>query len=119
MGKGGLGEDTRLRDRPERCTAPPLVNRGDAGRRAGTLVAARLLPPAQGKLTVVLDMDGTLISSFTPARAPRLPGGMITYVVGRGARINPKGVFVVERPGLKEFFAQLCEFAGAPQPVLP
>ena len=44
----------------------------------------------QGKMTVVLDMDGTLISSFTPARAPRLPPGMLSYIVGRGARINPK-----------------------------
>ena len=58
---------------------------------------------------MVLDLDGTLVSSFTPARAPRLPG----YIVGRGARINPNGVFVVERPGLLDFFAQLSEFAGA------
>ena len=68
---------------------------------------------AQGRLTVVLDLDGTLVSSFTPARAPRLPAGMQSYVVGRGARINPNGVFVVERPGLLHFFAQLSEFAGA------
>lgn len=67
----------------------------------------------QGRLTVVLDMDGTLVSSYTPARAPRLPAGMLSYIVGRGARINPKGVFVVERPGLREFFAKLSEFAGA------
>lgn len=68
---------------------------------------------SQGRLTVVLDLDGTLVSSFTPARAPRLPAGMESYIVGRGARINPNGVFVVERPGLFEFFAQLSEFAGA------
>jgi carboxy-terminal domain RNA polymerase II polypeptide A small phosphatase len=67
----------------------------------------------QGRLTVVLDMDGTLVSSYTPARAPRLPAGMLSYIVGRGARINPKGVFVVERPGLRDFFARLTEFAGA------
>lgn len=67
----------------------------------------------QGRLTVVLDMDGTLVSSYTPARAPRLPAGMLSYIVGRGARINPKGVFVVERPGLRDFFAKLTEFAGA------
>lgn len=61
---------------------------------------------------MVLDMDGTLVSSYTPARAPRLPAGMLSYIVGRGARINPKGVFVVERPGLLDFFAKLSEFAG-------
>ena len=71
----------------------------------------------QGRLTVVLDLDGTLVSSFTPARAPRLPPCMESYVVGRGARINPNGVFVVERPGLFEFFQQLSEFAGLNQPL--
>ena len=68
---------------------------------------------AQGHLTVVLDLDGTLVSSYTPARAPRLPAGMNTYIVGRGARMNPNGVFVVERPGLTHFFQQLSSFAGA------
>lgn len=71
-----------------------------------------IFKPLQGRLTVVLDMDGTLVSSYTPARAPRLPAGMLSYIVGRGARINPKGVFVVERPGLRDFFAKLTEFAG-------
>ncbi len=67
----------------------------------------------QGKLTVVLDLDGTLISSFTPRRAPRLPPGSTSYVVGKGGRLNPQGVFVVERPGLQEFFRQLSTFAGS------
>lgn len=66
----------------------------------------------QGHLTVVLDLDGTLVSSYTPARAPRLPPGMNTYIVGKGARMNPNGVFVVERPGLSHFFQQLSSFAG-------
>ncbi|KAA6419636.1 MAG: CTD small phosphatase 2-like [Trebouxia sp. A1-2] len=74
-----------------------------------------LLPPQRpehkGKLTVVLDLDGTLISSFTPRRAPRLPPGSTSYIVGKGGRLNPQGVFVVERPGLQEFFAQLSTFA--------
>lgn len=74
-----------------------------------------LLPPQQpkyqGKLTVVLDMDGTLISSFPPSRAPLFPDDLNTYVVGRGSRINPKGVFVVERPGLRHFFRELSKFA--------
>ncbi|KAK9836188.1 hypothetical protein WJX81_007747 [Elliptochloris bilobata] len=74
-----------------------------------------LLPPQapahRGQLTVVLDLDGTLVSSFTPRRAPALPPGSTSYVVGRGGRLNPGGVFVVERPGLAAFFARLAEFA--------
>lgn len=66
----------------------------------------------QGQLTVVLDLDGTLISSFTPRRAPRLPPGVTSYVVGRGGRLNPQGVFVVERPGLQEFLSKVSSFAG-------
>lgn len=66
----------------------------------------------KGRLTVVLDLDGTLISSYTPKRAPRMPPGYTTYVVGRGGRLNPGGVFVVERPGLARFFSRLAEFAG-------
>ncbi|EIE23454.1 hypothetical protein COCSUDRAFT_62990 [Coccomyxa subellipsoidea C-169] len=74
-----------------------------------------LLPPQKpehaGRLTVVLDLDGTLLSSFTPRRAPVLPAGSTSYIVGRGGRLNPNGVFVVERPGLTAFFDQLCKFA--------
>ena len=68
--------------------------------------------PVQDRLTVVLDLDGTLISSFTPRRAPRLPPDMTSYIVGRGGRLNPGGVFVVERPGLQEFFERLSTTAG-------
>ncbi len=70
-------------------------------------------PEHAGRLTVVLDLDGTLLSSFTPRRAPVLPPGSTAYIVGRGGRLNPNGVFVVERPGLTQFFDQLCKFAGA------
>eukprot|EP00891_Asterochloris_glomerata_P008856 jgi/Astpho2/8856/gw1.00129.71.1_t len=63
------------------------------------------------RLTVVLDLDGTLISSFTPRRAPRLPPDMTSYIVGRGGKLNPGGVFVVERPGLQEFFDRLSSTA--------
>lgn len=73
----------------------------------------------QGRLTVVLDLDGTLISSFTPRRAPRLPPGVTSYIVGRGGGLNPQGVFVVERPGLQEFFRQLSSFAGSDPQLLP
>ncbi|KAK9844379.1 hypothetical protein WJX74_001674 [Apatococcus lobatus] len=74
-----------------------------------------LLPPQSpedaGKLTVVLDLDGTLVSSFTPRRAPHLPPGMNTYLVGKGSKLNPNGVFVVERPELAAFFKSLSSFA--------
>ncbi|GBF88218.1 CTD small phosphatase [Raphidocelis subcapitata] len=74
-----------------------------------------LLPPQApqlaGRLTVLLDLDGTLISSFTPKRAPRLPPSMTTHLVGVGSGLNPGGVFVVERPGLKSFLAELTAFA--------
>ena len=69
-------------------------------------------PQLKGRMTVVLDLDGTLISSFTPSRAPRLPPGMVSYVVGRGQKLNPGGVFVIERPGLHAFLTRLNEFAG-------
>ena len=68
----------------------------------------------KGRLTVVLDLDGTLISSFTPRRAPSLHPSTKTYVVGRGAKLNPNGVLVVERPELGHFFRKLNEFAGEP-----
>ena len=74
-----------------------------------------LLPPQApahaGRLTVLLDLDGTLISSFTPKRAPRLPPSMATHTVGAGSALNPGGVFVVERPGLRAFLEALAGFA--------
>ena len=66
----------------------------------------------KGRLTVVLDLDGTLISSFTPRRAPSLPPGSKSYVVGKGAKLNPNGVLVVERPYLGHFLQMINEFAG-------
>ena len=60
---------------------------------------------------MLLDLDGTLVSSFTPRRAPRLPSYVKTHVVGIGSKLNPQGVFVVERPGLAEFLGALCTFA--------
>ena len=75
-----------------------------------------LLPPQRpeyrDKLTLCLDLDGTLVTTFTPKRAPRLPDSAVSYVVGEGGKLNPAGVFVVERPGLGDFLrraACLCE----------
>jgi len=89
-----------------------------------------LLPPRDPErhplrshpLTVVLDLDGTLIASYPPSRAgallaPRGDGGSsghkppAAFLVGQGSRLNPSGVLVLERPGLGEFLARLSEFA--------
>ncbi|KAJ9513226.1 hypothetical protein QJQ45_029513 [Haematococcus lacustris] len=74
-----------------------------------------VIPPQaavhRGKMTVLLDLDGTLVSSFTPKRAPRLPAYIKTHVVGLGSKLNPQGVFVVERPGLNDFLTTLAAFA--------
>ncbi len=65
-------------------------------------------PHHHGKLTVVLDLDGTLISSFTPRRAPALGPGVVGYVVGKGGRLNP-AVCVVWGGCL---FVRWCVFGG-------
>ena len=78
---------------------------------------APLLPPkspAAPPLTVVLDLDGTLIASFPPSRAGSLLAGAgrrAAYVVGVGSTLNPAGVCVVERPGLGEFLRGVSEIA--------
>ena len=64
-------------------------------------------------MTVVLDLDGTLVSTYCPQRAPRLPPGTVSFVCGQGSRLNPKGVLVIERPGLRPFLRRLSAFAGA------
>lgn len=74
-----------------------------------------ILPPQRpehaGRLCVLLDLDGTLVSSYTPRRAPRLPPYVRTHLVGVGSKLNPQGVFVVERPGLREFLQELSAIA--------
>ena len=67
----------------------------------------------KGRLTVVLDLDGTLISSFAPRRAPSFSKSCNSYIVGRGAKLNPNGVLVVERPELGHFLQELYKFAGS------
>lgn len=66
-----------------------------------------LLPPQRiefrNKLTLCLDLDGTLITTVNPRRAPALPESMVTYTVGKGGKLNPGGIFVIERPGLGDF----------------
>jgi RNA polymerase II subunit A small phosphatase-like protein len=69
------------------------------------------LPEHRGRLTVCLDLDGTLVTTFTPKRSPSLPPSMVTYIVGKGGKLNPSGVYVVERPGLGQFLQHLASFA--------
>eukprot|EP00890_Picochlorum_soloecismus_P001835 jgi/Picsp_1/2652/NSC_00882-R1_ctd small phosphatase-like protein len=79
-------------------------------------VVEYVLPPQKsdyfGKLSVCLDLDGTLVTTFTPRRAPTLPDTSVSYIVGQGGKLNPGGVFVVERPGLGDFLRRItsmCE----------
>ncbi|PSC70630.1 CTD small phosphatase [Micractinium conductrix] len=82
---------------------------------AAELGEPALLPPQRpehrGRLVVCLDLDGTLVSTFSPKRAPLLPPGMVSYIVGRNSKLNPGGVFVVERPGLGEFLQRIAPFS--------
>lgn len=59
-------------------------------------VDATLVPPQApqwaGKLSIVLDLDGTLIASFPPRRAPTLPPHVRTHLVGKGSALNPQGM---------------------------
>ncbi|KAK9799425.1 hypothetical protein WJX73_008637 [Symbiochloris irregularis] len=77
--------------------------------------AAFLLPPQaahlKGRLTAVLDLDGTLVSTYSPKRAPRLPPGCTSFLCGQGSKLNPQGVLVIERPGLRLFLQRLASFA--------
>lgn len=75
-----------------------------------------LLPPQrlefQNKLILCLDLDGTLVTTLNPKRAPVLPESAVSYIVGVGGKLNPGGIFVIERPGLGDFLrraACLCE----------
>jgi len=97
---------------------PSLAQRaGEMG--AAEVAAAKggppLLPPLppgdRSKLTVVLDMDGTLLSSYAAQRRPRLPPSLRTFVTGTGGKLNPGGVLAVERPGLRTFLEELAGFA--------
>lgn len=55
---------------------------------------ALLPPPApehEGRLHIVLDIDGTLVASFPPRRAPQLPPHVRTHLVAEGSSLNPQG----------------------------
>ncbi|KAG2422865.1 hypothetical protein HXX76_015697 [Chlamydomonas incerta] len=88
-----------------RAPSPPAQPRPTWG------IIPQQRPEHAGKLCVLLDLDGTLVSSYTPRRAPRLPPYVRTHVVGTGSKLNPAGVFVVERPGLTEFLEELASFS--------
>ena len=60
----------------------------------------------------MLDLDGTLVTTYSPRRAPRLPPGCTSFLCGQGSKLNPQGVLVIERPGLRQFLQRLASFAG-------
>lgn len=76
-------------------TAESSESTGTTPRESET-AAAPLIPPQEpqwnGKLVIVLDLDGTLIASFPPRRAPYLPKHMRTHLVGKGSSLNPQGM---------------------------
>mmetsp|Transcript_1703 Transcript_1703/g.4921 ORF Transcript_1703/g.4921 Transcript_1703/m.4921 type:complete len:423 (-) Transcript_1703:397-1665(-) len=87
-------------------------------------ISALGLPATPDKLTVVLDLDDTLICSFrktsAPNRVTHATGSARPMVVheikfGRGQTIEAPidgEILVAERPGLKRFLLSLKEFAN-------
>ena len=102
------------KENPESAAAAAQVNLA-VELPSAAAVEKPLLPPldlrAGHKMTVVLDMDGTLLSSYSAKRRPRLPTSLKTFVTGKGGKLNPGGVLVVERPGLRRFLEELSSFA--------
>jgi hypothetical protein len=72
-----------------------------------------LIPPQEpqfeGKLVIVLDLDGTLIASFPPRRAPYLPKHMRTHLVGKGSSLNPQGMHLSSGRPLSNCTPHICE----------
>lgn len=65
-------------------------------------------------LTVILDLDETLIFSKSPKlinerdHASSLRKG----IIGVGSNLNPQGIFVTERPRLLEFLEEISKFCN-------
>lgn len=115
--RGTLGAPATVSDalRVQGLHGPEGGDKEKYGAQVDRLGAEQALLPEQrpehrGKLTVVLDLDGTLVSTYTVKRAPAVPRGYLrAYVVGKGGPLNTDGVFVVERPGLREFLTSLSQ----------
>eukprot|EP00892_Ulva_mutabilis_P009922 jgi/Ulvmu1/7301/UM035_0090.1 len=129
---GALSITEHSLERESSATAESLESLDGSGALASAEDAAQvtLVPPQAprwlGKLSIVLDLDGTLIASFPPRRSPTLPAHVRTHLVGKGSSLNPQGVFVVERPGLVEFLRQTSQLgelivftAGLPEYAMP
>jgi RNA polymerase II subunit A small phosphatase-like protein len=76
---------------------PSQKNRGDSG---------DLLPPMspsqQGKYTLVIDMDGTILAELD--QRPEIPIDFAVEQISTGKR-----TFILKRPGLEEFLQQVAE----------
>ena len=66
--------------------------------------------PLLQKLTVVLDLDHTLIYSRHTKIKDVTDKSLRSYVVSRNSALNPDGVLVIERPGLLDFLQELSRF---------
>lgn len=62
------------------------------------------------KITVVLDLDQTLIYSIHPKNIVHYENPPKYHVLG-GNKLNPNGIIVFERPGLHEFLISLSHFS--------
>lgn len=85
----------QITDASSSAPEPPALTSKESNTSGVGPAQEPLLPPQQprwyGKLSIVLDIDGTLIASFPPRRSPRLPASMRTHLVGAGSSLNPQG----------------------------
>lgn len=95
---GTLSVTEQSIERESNATAESLESLDTSGTLccADDTAETMLVPPQAarwvGKLSIVLDLDGTLIASFPPRRAPSLPPSMRTHLVGKGSSLNPQGM---------------------------
>lgn len=101
LGASALSVTEQSMERESSATADSLESLDVSGTLCCTddPPEATLVPPQAprwtGKLSIVLDLDGTLIASFPPRRAPALPPHVRTHLVGKGSSLNPQGVAIV------------------------
>lgn len=116
-GGGALSITEQSIERESSATAESLESLDGSG----TLTCAdespevTLVPPQAprwvGKLSIVLDLDGTLIASFPPRRAPSLPPHVRTHLVGKGSSLNPQGALLSASTPLAVFLPQSLDLA--------
>jgi len=103
LGDKAEGEQERVQQQQAQLAAPAAPMAVDPPAQPEVVVVeqpatggAPLLPPQRpehkGRLTICLDLDGTLVTTFTPKRAPLLPasaGGVAQDLLwGGGTRVR-------------------------------